>query len=107
MDTATFEKVGPTGMTIPGGHLTPKLYQDGTSLRPTLDICDFLCQAVRNWLSRLLEIMKMAIPKHTLRNNFHCINAVENLDLQRDHFLSLDVVSFLTEFFIDETINSM
>ncbi|VDP86425.1 unnamed protein product [Echinostoma caproni] len=104
IDTATFERIRPTGTTIPRLYGLPKVHKSGVPLRPILDMCNSPYHAVAKWLARLLEPVRMTLTQHSFKDATGLIDALSGLNIKDRHMFLLDVTSLFTNVPICETI---
>ncbi|VDP90695.1 unnamed protein product [Echinostoma caproni] len=107
IDTATFERIRPTGTTIPRLYGLPKVHKSGVPLRPILDMCNSPYHAVAKWLAGLLEPVRMTLTQHSLNDTTGLIDALSGLNIKDRHMFSLDVTSLFTNVPIGETIDHL
>ncbi|VDP88379.1 unnamed protein product [Echinostoma caproni] len=105
IDTATSERIRPTGTTIPRFYGLPKVHKSGVPVRPMLDMCNSPYHAVAKWLARLLETVRMTLTQHSLKDTTSLIDALSGFNIKDRHMFSLDVTPLFSNVPIGETID--
>ena len=104
IDSTTFERVRPTGTSIPRLYGLPKVHKQGVPLRPILDMTNSPYHGLAKWLVALLSPIRREIATHSLKDTFHFVNSISNVGMHNTKMLSLDVSSLFTNVPLDETI---
>ena len=104
IDSTTFERVRPTGTSIPRLYGLPKVHKQGVPLRPILDMTNSPYHGLAKWLVALLSPIRREIATHSLKDTFHFVNSISNVGMHNTKILSLDISSLFTNVPLDETI---
>ena len=104
IDSIEFERIRPTGTTIPRLYGLPKVHKEGLPLRPILDMSNSPYHALAKWLAKKLEPVRRQICKHSLQDTFDFIEQVKDLNTEGQQLFSLDVASLFTSVPLHETI---
>jgi hypothetical protein len=105
IDASTFERLHPTGTTIPRLYGLPKVHKPGVPLRPILDMFNSPYHSLAKWLVSLLEPIRKELAPHSLKDTFQFIESIKDLKLDGRQMYSLDVVSLFTNVPLRETID--
>ena len=102
-----FERIRPTGTVIPRLYGLPKIHKDGVPLRPILDMTNSPYHALAQWLAELLGPVQQRLSSHSLKDTFHFVETIKNLNVTGKRMLSLDVCSLFTNVPLVETVDLM
>ncbi|KAA3677925.1 uncharacterized protein DEA37_0007683 [Paragonimus westermani] len=105
IDSATFERIRPTGTIIPRLYGLPKVHKEGWPLRPILDMCNSPYHSMAQWLTELLEPVRKDIAVHSLKDTFEFVDSIRSLNVENKKIFSLDVCSLFTNVPLVETVD--
>ena len=100
-----FDKLSPVGAQPPRLYGLPKVHKQNVPLRPIIDMSNSAFHAVAQWLVELLEPMRKAVSKYSLKDTFDFVNRVKDLNVSNKVMLSFDVESLFTNVPLFETID--
>ena len=104
IDKDLYDKLRPTGSTIPRLYGVPKVHKDGVPLRPILDMNNSPHHAIAKWLNSILDPIRKSLSIYSVKDTFEFIECIKNINVKRKSMLSLDVTSLFTNVPLNETI---
>ena len=101
----TYEKLYPTGATVPKYYGLPKVHKEDTPLRPIVSSIGSATYETGKELSRILKPL-VGRSTHHVRNNQEFIQSIQEITIEEeDCMMSFDVKSLFTSVPIQPTLN--
>ena len=104
IDKDLYNKLRPTGSTIPRLYGLPKVHKDGVPLRPILYVNNSPYHAIAKWLNGILDPIRKSLSIYSVKDTFEFIECIKNINVKGKSMLSLDVISLFTNVPLNETI---
>ena len=73
--------------------------------RPILDMSTSPYHSVAKWLSKLLESIRQKTSPYSIKDTFHCLEAIKEINIRDKLLFSLDVQSLFTNIPLLETVD--
>ena len=105
ISTDLYERLKPTGSTIPRLYGLPKIHKPDIPLRPILDMSNSPYHTLAQWIAKLLEPIRKRMAQHSLKDSFEFVEKIKDIDISGKSLFSFDVVSLFTNVPLTETIS--
>ena len=100
-----YERIKPSGSTIPRLYGLPKIHKSGVPIRPILSMVNSPYHSIAQWLVHKLEPVRQQLSKHSLRDTFQFVDTIRDLNVREKTMVSLDVTSLFTNVPLVETVS--
>ena len=100
-----YERLKPTGSTIPRLYGLPKIHKPDIPLRPILGMMNSPYYTLAQWTDKLLEPMRRRMAQHSLKDSFEFVDRIKDIDISGKSLFSFDVVSLYTNVPLTGTIS--